>query len=422
MIVEGPKTRWGTMTFPGATVHDEAHLRQFFVFENKKQGLLAPGKGAGPVPPTDLEAGIAHVAGLYLGDGYYRVKVGPPKITWSEDHVVADVVVPIEEDRRYTVRDVEIVMEGGPADSESEFPQAEAFEGGPYHPRVAARVVVAVRVEALRGGARSWRRSYRPSTIDDATATAAVKVVVTPGPHVMVAGMEVRGNDRTRESFVLERARLHAGEVLTGESLDRAVDELYGTGLFKSVRVEPVVPEGTESRTTDDVLRRAGRDRRGGAARADASTSRWDGEATSSCAARCGTATAISSAPAATSRSSPRRASRASAPTCGSSIATCSGRTEHGRGALGRSVARRAVVRHDDVPRRSRGARAVQRGAHGPRGYRFLVSNASDLAVLDDVVDLETAFTSGPFATLEYDGRDNPILPSAASSRTRAWR
>ena len=179
------------------------------------------------------------------------MKVGPPKITWSGDDAIADVSIPIEENRRYVVRDVEIVMEGGAA-------RAEGFRAGG-----------SVRGRALspaRRGAGRRRRARgalergahpgedRPVGRRSTTrsATAAVKVVVTPGPQVMIAGAEVRGNARTRESFVLDRARLHAGEVLTGERLDRAVDELYGTGLFKSVRVEPVVPKGTESRPSDE--------------------------------------------------------------------------------------------------------------------------------------------------------------------------
>ena len=47
----------------------------------------------------------------------------------------------------------------------------------------------------------------------------------------------------------------------------------------------------------------------------------------------------------------------------------------------------------------------------GRGGYRFVMSNASDVRV-DDDAERDTTITSGPFVTLEYDCRDNPILPA----------
>lgn len=408
-IVEGPKTRWGTITFPGATVHDEAHLRQFFVFENKKRGLLGQEGEPAPFRRLDLQAGIGRVAGLYLGDGYYRVKAGPPKISWSEDQVVADVAVPIEEGRLYTVRDVEVVFEG-PADSESEIRSAvEAFEGRPYHSRIPVRVSIDVRSRLSKEG-RVAAKVESAATVDDATATAAVKVVVRPGPKIRVAGVSVRGNDRTRQSFMLGKAKLEPGELLTRESLDQALEDLYGTGLFKSVRVEPVLPEGVESRKTDDVhdaqVEIAVEEL---LARSVDFEVGWGSYELLRAAVRYrdrnlfGTGRDLEIEPAASLRSVGADFRFFDRHLLGknNTVEVLSGFLLRDEPSFDMTSYRvEAAVRHK-----------FSEELTGRFGYRFLVSNASDLAVLD-LVDLETAFTSGPFATIEYDGRDNPILPT----------
>jgi outer membrane protein assembly complex protein YaeT len=407
-IEEGPKARWGTLTFPGAETQDEARLRQFFVFVKKRQGLLGPEEEPAPFRVTDLDAGIGHVEGLYLGEGYYRVRVGPPKITWTGDGAVADVSVPIVENRRYVVNQVEIVTEGGSPAVAGSFAEAQAFEGGPYHPRVPARVAAAVR-EALAKEGRILAKVVPTARIDDETATARVTVSVRPGPQVLVGGVEAHGQERTRKHFMLQQARLQTGEVLTGDRLQRAVDRLYGTGLFKSVKIEPVVPPGTESRPAEDSY-----------------------EAQVAIAVEELLARTIDFEIGWGSyellRGSVRYRDRnlfgagrdfevepfASVKSYGAEMRFFD-RYIFGKpdtlevlaGAL-----HRQEPSFDRIEYRAEVAvrRRFSEQLMGRLGYRFVLTNASDVHV-DDDEERPTTITSGPFATLEYDKRDNPILP-----------
>jgi outer membrane protein insertion porin family len=421
VIEEGPRTRWGTIVFPGAQAQGEAALRQLFVFEKKKAGLLAQEEPPPPFRQTDLEAGIARVASVYLGEGYYRVKVGPPKIAWSADRTVADVTVPVEENRRYVVASVEVVFDGSPDSEEGIRATARSFQGGAYHPRVAVRAAVAVRAELAEEG-RVRARVDPSAAVDDATATAVVTLKIRPGPKIRVARVSVQGNERTREGFVLDRARLEAGSLLTGKDLDRAVENLYGTGLFKSVRVAPVVPAGVESRVESRAESRASGDDAYDAYDAEVAIAveellarsvdfevGWGSYELLRGAIRYrdrnlfGIGRDIELEPAASLKSV-----GADARFFDRYLLGPDNRLEVLTGFLLREepsfdlTAFRAevAVRH-----------TFSEQLTGRAGYRFVASNANDLAVVD-LVDDDSAIAAGPFATLEYDARDNPILPT----------
>jgi outer membrane protein insertion porin family len=409
-IEEGPKTRLGALTFPGAQVRGESELRKFFVFEEKKRGLLGPEEEPRPFRRADLDSGITHVEGLYLGDGYLRVKVGPPKITWSDDRVIADVAIPIEENRRYVVRAVTIDAKGDLPASEAVQAAVRVFEGHPYHPRAPVRTGIAVR--AVLSAAGHVLAKIEPSAkVDDATATAEIKVAIQPGPKVTIAGVQVDGNRRTREGFVLDRARLEAGSVLTGERLDRASENLYGTGLFKSVRIEPIVPPGTESRpSTDSYEAQVAIAIEELMARTIDFEIGWGSYELLRSSIRYrdrnlfGIGRDFEVEPAASTKSVGIDARFFDRYIFGKKNTL-----EVISGAL-----LREEPSYDLVQYRIEAAvrRRFTEQLMGRAGYRFVRSNASDVHVDDDEADRDTSTSAGPFATIEYDRRDNPILPS----------
>jgi outer membrane protein assembly complex protein YaeT len=408
-IEEGPTTRWGTISFPGATLHGEAHLRKFFVPAPKKRGLVGPEEEPPPFRATELDAGIGRVEGLYLGDGYNGVKVGPPKIAWSEDRTVADVTIPVVEGPRHLVRGVTIVMEGGAAAPAELTAAVRPFEGTPYHPRITARVSAAIR-GVLASQGRILADVEPAVKIDRAAAMADVKVAVRTGPQLRIAAVDIQGNERTRNWFMRQRARLRPGELMTADRLDEARSELYGTGLFKSVRVEPVVPPGTESRPSEDsydaAVAIAVEELR---ARTIDFEVGWGSYELLRGAVRYrdrnlfGIGRDFEVEPAASTKS------------LGADVRFFDRYILGNRNTVEviAGVLQRQEPSFDLFTYRLEAAvrRRFTDRLMGRAGFRFVKSNATDVRV-DDDLPRETTITSGPFVQLEYDGRDNPILPT----------
>jgi outer membrane protein assembly factor BamA len=98
-ITEGPRAYLRELHFPGATHFSEAKLR----------GALQ-GEGIGwfdldkaPFRYQDLDRAGESIESLYLIDGYYRVVIGKPVVTFSADHHWASARIPIKEGLHYTI-------------------------------------------------------------------------------------------------------------------------------------------------------------------------------------------------------------------------------------------------------------------------------------------------------------------------------
>jgi outer membrane protein insertion porin family len=242
-VHEGPRTALLSVAFEGNTAHASEELARFFQFREKDEKDEEDDE---PVTyrKRELDAAVSDVESVYLADGYYRATVGPARTTWNEARTEASVVVPVEEGRRYVVKEVDFAIEG-PAPMSPLAQRVKEFEGKPFSARTPAEIASVVRGE-LAGEGRLLMEVLTRRRVDDETAEATITVRVRPGPQVEVRRLAVAGNDRTDADFILDQSNLEAGRILTQEALDAAIDGLYNTGLFKTVRVDRD-PQETES-------------------------------------------------------------------------------------------------------------------------------------------------------------------------------
>jgi outer membrane protein insertion porin family len=247
-VAEGPQARLGAVRFEGVQTASEERLRELFHFE----GPHLLGVGRPYFRESLIDSAVSDVENLYLLGGHLRVKVGPPRFEKRDGGARIDVIVPVQEGRRYRVRDVTVDIELGPDDEHlrRELPWIDAqvrraIQGRPFYIRTPMEGAAIVR-GALGEEAHLLARARGEAHIDvaaeqDAGSTADVPVDVaieaTPGPRLCVARVEVSGNERTDTDFIREQSTIAPGELLKRSVLDRAVNSLYGTGLFHSVRI-----------------------------------------------------------------------------------------------------------------------------------------------------------------------------------------
>ncbi|HYC79094.1 MAG TPA: BamA/TamA family outer membrane protein, partial [Planctomycetota bacterium] len=249
-VSEGPLTRLAGVCVQGATAAPPERLRPLWELGAERDADGAPT----PFRRSRVDQAIAELEAWYLSEGYYRARVGPAEVAWNDARDAAHVTVPVVEGRRYVVASVETRIE--PDDLPSApaiLRETEAYVGTPYAPDTPRRIAATVRRRLAAEGRLDMRVFARGRT-DDETGDVAVAVRVRPGPQLYVENAAVHGDDRTRTDFILERAALQHGALLTQDRLDDAVDALYGTGLFRSVRVERTpLPEGTSAEQAVDV-------------------------------------------------------------------------------------------------------------------------------------------------------------------------
>lgn len=405
-VTEGPLASWGNVSVPGAESFSRARVERFFVFVRRKSAFLEKKEEPAPFTEVDLKTGIAALEAFYLIEGFYRVKVGPPAITWRGDDVVADVTIPVTEGRRYVVTDV-VIESDVPVERQSRLEaRARSFHGAPYHARVPILIDSAMRTELAAEG-RLLARSETEASIDDSAGAVVLRSRIQPGPRVRIANLEVEGNERTRRQFILDQARIEAGAILTGKDLEDATGRLYGTGIFKSVRIHTPDsrPAGSESEL-DAQVRIAVEEIEARSVDFGLGYGSYEllrGSVRYRDRNLFGLGRQLELEPAVSLKS------------VGADLRFFDDYLLGERNTL--EILSGFLFREEPsfdstsyrveaAVRRRVSSRLMLRG-----GYRLIASDATDIEV-DDPEDQESSIEAGPFADLEYDTRDNPVLPT----------
>jgi outer membrane protein assembly complex protein YaeT len=230
-VTEGPQALFAGVRFRGVSSVPVAELEKFFVFE----GAGAFGAGPPLFILSQVTAAADDVQHYYLLSGYYRVVVEEPEVEWNEERSLASVTVAVEEGPQYRVTAVEFA---------GVEPREVGLVGEPYHVRLPVEAAAKVKGALLAEG-RQFARVVGRAELDHEKAKAVLHVEAEPGPVVRLNEVTVEGNDRTKLSFLRRRIPVEDGDELLQEAVDQALENLYRTRLFGSVRhrIEPVGPE-----------------------------------------------------------------------------------------------------------------------------------------------------------------------------------
>ena len=188
------------------------------------------------------------VALQYASSGFISASVGDPETAFDERRGDYRVTIPVVEGPRFLVGSIE--LEGVTPEDEAELRSRLSLrEGEPFRVQFFAQDRSAV---AAFYRERGFVEADVEATVVERedTAELGVRFVVRPGPWVMVAEVEVRGNDETRESVIRREVKLTPGAPLSASALRETERGLYELGIFQSAEVvveEPREPaEGSE--------------------------------------------------------------------------------------------------------------------------------------------------------------------------------
>ena len=205
--------------------------------------------------PALYARALKQMEDLYKSEGYLSARAGPPRLEpiGGDPHILR-VVIPIAEGEQTQV--ARIVIEGGGDVPAAELDQVIVLRvGQPFSYLAAEEGRSALTQIYTRRGHLYAKVEDEEIFADPAEATGKVDVRyrIQPGPVVKVGYLEVVGQRRTLEGLVLDLVGMHAGDVLTPESLDRGQQALLRTGLFFSATLTPRNPEVAEAEKTVQV-------------------------------------------------------------------------------------------------------------------------------------------------------------------------
>ncbi|MCM2269936.1 MAG: BamA/TamA family outer membrane protein [Thermoanaerobaculia bacterium] len=235
VVRPGPRYELAAVDFAGELSYDSERLERMVATARRR--LLAPGSGR--LVDETLAEDLSNLRSFYALEGYYRARIGPPRVDESGDEL--RVTVPIEEGPRRVVEAV--AVEGlTQVAAEDALRGAALAAGAGFHPfHVDAAVE---RLLTLLDG-RGFRSALvAPEVTWVAPERATVTLRVLEGEPSRVATVIVRGNARTDTALVRRFLGLEPGAAISDAGLLEAQRALYGLGAFSSVRVHAPVDDG----------------------------------------------------------------------------------------------------------------------------------------------------------------------------------
>jgi outer membrane protein assembly complex protein YaeT len=254
LVAEGERSYLRRLEFTGAEHFTQTRLRA----QLKADGIGWFGLSAAPYRRRDLDACGEVVETMYLLDGFYRVRIAKPIVTFSDDQRSAYAVIPVTEGRQYRVTSTDIdadLTDSGMTRADLGPARAEAdIVGQPFYARLPTLAAARMRSWLADRGHLDAEVEAR-TDIDEEHATVSVVFQVKPGPVYVLRSVTVKGLDRTKRGFVNSRLGASEGKPISREHMDEGVRQLMRSGAFSLVRWEkqPVDQEG-DTRRADVAL------------------------------------------------------------------------------------------------------------------------------------------------------------------------
>jgi outer membrane protein insertion porin family len=232
-ISEGPRVIIRSITFSGNQAFNDDVLEAFF--EKGRTGLF--GRGELPFVRSDFNTAVDEIRQSYIAQGYLDVVVEAPKVEFAEDRSLVDCFITIQEGVQYTVFRIEFYGDVI-ADATNNLDRIrQELIGKPYFNR--KKLLLKTQVLEVYGN-----HGFADAVVDVKRQASknpeqvVLDVSIKSGPLITISAIEIRGNQRTRSSFIRNRIRLTPGDRYDLALQKESFRNLYKTGIFSKVDFE----------------------------------------------------------------------------------------------------------------------------------------------------------------------------------------
>jgi len=230
---DGPKIR--TIAIEGNHFVSDVRLQR--LMDTRETSFLIRSRFREEVFEEDLDA----LETFYQNNGFLDVRIPNREVSDVPEKNAVDISIVLEEGARWTVEDVRI--EGNRRLGEEALKGVVSLRpGDPFKRLLVFRDLRELRILCAQNALIDAQ--VRPRIFyDDGRKRAMVTYEIHEGVPVHVGQIRLEGLDKTRSSVVLRELALHPGELYDYSKISETQNNLHRTGLFRSVRVEPVASD-----------------------------------------------------------------------------------------------------------------------------------------------------------------------------------
>jgi outer membrane protein insertion porin family len=231
MIDEGLKSEVKNIRFEGNEKFDDRTLRR--QMSVKEKSLLSFFTNSGRYQVDQLAEDLEAVLDFYRSKGYLRASSPGVRREPTGDGSV-DLVIPIEEGRKYTVNQVG-------------FGKMSVFSPEELYPALTLNSGDAYNSKKMRADMTSIRSYYGSRGYADATVTPEisdagpgqvdVRYQITEGSRVRVGSVNIEGNTKTQDRVIRREVPLNPDDYFNSVELETTKSRLEGLQYFSDVQV-----------------------------------------------------------------------------------------------------------------------------------------------------------------------------------------
>jgi outer membrane protein insertion porin family len=238
-IDEGPRVELAQIELAGVERSRRDEVRAFF--EPPRSMLLERSRRWFVL--REIESAVRAASAWYYTHGFLEVEVSDPEVTFDEARTKATVRVEVREGVQSILRAIHLLREGTDAEEAlQESHEVREFLGRPWSPQVGSAIRGSV-LEAYKRRGRPEASARIAEVSRGENGDVEVTLRIEPGPQIVIAGVRILGNHKTRTHTIRSRIAFEPGEIYDVEQERDSFRELYRTGLFSTVRIGLAKPD-----------------------------------------------------------------------------------------------------------------------------------------------------------------------------------
>ncbi|KAB2841997.1 outer membrane protein assembly factor BamA, partial [bacterium] len=230
--------------FEGNTVFSDRKLKG--IIRTKKKGILSFLTGSGKYRPEQIEQDIQLITYNYLNKGYMKVRVGQPKVEYSEQDKGLILTYYIDEGDPYRIGDIS--FEGDILTTKEELlRKLHTMKGNLYSQKIMEEDLQ--KLTEFYGNQGYAFANINPQTnLHDDTKTADINFVVDQGRKVFIERINITGNTITRDKVIRRELKVVENSLYNEGLVRLSKRKLEQLGYFETVEIS--TPRGS----SDDKL------------------------------------------------------------------------------------------------------------------------------------------------------------------------
>lgn len=232
-VHEGQVVRIGAITFIGNHAYSGAVLRTKMA--STTPGLLSFITGSGKFNEAELDRDITRLTMFYMDNGYINIKIEQPHIFLNPDGKTIDIVINLEEGKRYRISSIDI-------QGDLLFPKDKLMEDihtkpGEWFDRSKLMDDIFRLTDKYTDNGYAFANINPETAVNDATRTVAVVFQISKGRLTYINRITIAGNTKTRDKVIRRQMQVWEGELYKEDKIKQSKDLIKATGFFDNVDI-----------------------------------------------------------------------------------------------------------------------------------------------------------------------------------------